>query len=98
MLSFTLSLFLPVLPEDSFIFCCLKQGVLHNGLGPVTLIQAEVYVSRGAGVADHLAGAHHALLSHPEGRQPPLPGFIRRGVGRGAQDPRLHSPCLHGEQ
>lgn len=88
--------FLPVHPKGSFAH---RQGVLHNGLYlPFTLLEAEVYVSGGAGVADDLAGAHHALLPHTAGRRSPLPGLLRCGVSGGAQDPGLHPPRLQGDQ
>lgn len=91
-------LFFSVHPKDSWVVRRLGHRDLHDGVVLATLLQAEVSVSGGAGAPDHLAGAHHALLPHPEGGRPTLPGLIRRGVGRGAQDPRLHPPRLHGEQ
>lgn len=83
-------------PEASSLPCWFKHRVLQNGLDPVKHTQAEVHISRGAGAADHLAGAHHALLSHPERGQPPLPGLFCRGVCRGAQDLHLHPAGFHG--
>lgn len=85
-----------IYPEISSSLRCCGRTLLHDA--PIALNQSEVCVSGGAGAADHLAGAHHALLSHPEGGQRAVPGLVRRGVGRGAQDLHLHAAGLCGVQ
>lgn len=88
--------FLSVLPKVSFVACWVQHRVQHNG--PVLLTLLEVCGSGGVGVADDLAGPHHALLPHPKGRRSSLLGLLCCGVSWGAEDPCLHPACLHWEQ
>lgn len=88
--------FPPIDAEISSTLCCFRDTLLQNA--PIILKQSEVYVSWGAGAADHLTGAHHALLSYSERGQRAVPGLIRRGVGRGDQDLHLHPAGLRGVQ
>lgn len=66
-------------------FECFKTVPSSCRLTPVCpqhgILQAEVPVSGGAGVPDHLSGADHALLPHPAGGWSPLPGLLGCGGG-----------------
>lgn len=75
------------------VFC--PASPLTSGHG---LIPAEVPLSGRAGVPDHLPGAHYAILPHPAGRGPAVPGLLSCGGGRGHEDPHLCAARLQGAQ
>ena len=67
--------------------------LVHHGVP-----QAEVPVPGRAGVPDHVAGAHHAVLPHPDGGRAAVPGLLRRGGRRADEDRGLSSARLKGAQ
>lgn len=79
-----------LLCSSSVSSCSPKRGY---GFSP-----AQVPLSGCAGVPDHLTGAHHALLPHPAGRGPAVPGLVSGGGGRGHEDPHLRPAGIQGAQ
>lgn len=84
------------LSRKCYIYLCHFSSTSISPTSGHGFIPAEVPLSGRVGVPDHLPGAHHALLPHPAGWGPPVPGLLSCGGGRGHEDPGLCAAGLQG--